>query len=209
VITAERLARGLERLRGLRAVFTGIYRRGEWRCGGDSRSGLGSTMERTGVIRAELPRILAELGIDSLLDAGCGDLGWLITVELPLREYVGVDVVGELIEAHRRAHGGAGRRFALADITRDPLPRCDAILCRDALIHLSNRDVARALRNFRASGARWLLATTHAGVEVNIDIRSGSFRLVNLERPPFALPAPRLRIIENPTTMKCLGVWEL
>ena len=122
---------------------------------------------------------------------------------------MGVDVVADIIDAHRRAYGGHGRRFGLADITCDPLPRCDAILCRDSLIHLSNRDVARALHNFRRSGARWLLATTHPSVEINSDIRSGSFRLVNLELPPFALPAPRMRVVENPTTMKCLGVWDL
>ena len=51
----------------------------------------------------------------------------------------GVDVVPELIDdlRGRPARDGISRTYLLADITRDPLPRAAAILCRDFLVHLS------------------------------------------------------------------------
>ena len=48
------------------------------------------------------------------------------------------------------------RVFLRLDLTRDPLPDGDLILCRDCLVHLPFEDVRRAVRNFKRSGARWL-----------------------------------------------------
>jgi hypothetical protein len=121
-----------------------------------SASGLGSEMDATSVLRAELPRLLARLGATSLLDAPCGDAGWINQSDLGVR-YLGIDIVPDLIEK-LRARAGAGEirgEYRLADITADPLPRCDAILCRDALVHLSFANIGRTVANFRASGARW------------------------------------------------------
>src|SRR6201996_6168675 len=55
----------------------------------ESISGLGSEIDATAALRAELPRLLARLGITSLLDAPCGDAGWINRSSLRLR-YVGV-----------------------------------------------------------------------------------------------------------------------
>src|SRR5258708_8374992 len=62
-----------------------------------STSGLGSEMDATAVLRAELPRLLAKLGVTSLLDAPCGDAGWINHANLGVR-IVGVDIVPALIE---------------------------------------------------------------------------------------------------------------
>ena len=40
-------------------------------------------------------------------------------------------------------------QLLLADITRDPLPRADAILCRDCLVHLSFANIAAAVDQFQ------------------------------------------------------------
>jgi hypothetical protein len=56
-----------------------------------STSGLGSELDATAPLRRELPRLLAELGVSSLLDAPCGDGGWISRAALGLR-YVGVDI---------------------------------------------------------------------------------------------------------------------
>jgi hypothetical protein len=45
--------------------------------------------------------------------------------------------------------GGPGREFLHLDITTDRLPKVDAILCRDCLVHCSFRQIAAAVRNFR------------------------------------------------------------
>jgi hypothetical protein len=190
------------------AVFARIHARNGW---GDpeSVSGRGSTLTRTEVVRRELPGLLAALGARSLLDAPCGDFNWMRAVDLGAVDYVGVDVVAALVERNRRRYGGAGRRFLRLDLTRDPLPTADAVLCRDCLIHLSLADGAAAIANIRQSGARHLLATTHESVRENVDNPTGGFRPLNLRLPPFRFPPPTTLVIEDPGTGKCLGVWRL
>ena len=151
-----------------------------------SSSGLGSEMDATAVLRVELPRLLERLGAASLLDAPCGDAGWISQADLGVR-YAGVDIVPALIERLRRAAAAGEIRgeYHLADITGDALPRCDAILCRDCLVHLSFANIERAMANFRASGAAWLIATTFPDWQANADCEDGDWRALNFERAPF------------------------
>ncbi|HVV82004.1 MAG TPA: hypothetical protein VHE35_02950 [Kofleriaceae bacterium] len=196
----------------MEAVFRRFYVENVW--GAASVSGPGSTAWPTAIIRERVPALLRELEVGTLLDAPCGDFGWLSTCELPAR-YVGCDVVGELIDDLRRRHGRADRRFERLDLTRDPLPAADLILCRDCLGHLPFADAAAAIANFRASGARWLLATTFPRWRDNRDIAArGDWRPVNLALPPFGLGAPARLVaevnVEDPRFAdKSLGLWEL
>lgn len=189
-------------------VFTRIYDANLW-ADPESRSGRGSTLARTEAIRRELPALLRDLGVGTLLDAACGDFNWMSRIDLGGIGYVGVDVVAVLVAENRRRCGGEGREFVLADITRDPLPRADAVLCRDCLIHLSLDAARAALANFKRSGARHLLATTHTDVRRNIDIENGSWRSLNLQLPPFDFPPPARLVVEDEAAGKCLGVWAL
>jgi hypothetical protein len=181
-----------------------------------STSGLGSEIDATAVLRAELPRLFQELGVTSLLDAPCGDAGWINAANLGLR-YEGVDIVPALIERLRvRAAAGTIKgQYHLADITADVLPRCDAILCRDALVHLSFANIERAVANFRSSGAKWLIATTFPEWQVNCDCEDGDWRALNFERAPFNWGPPVELLNENCLEAgggwrdKSLGVWEI
>jgi SAM-dependent methyltransferase len=181
-----------------------------------SASGLGSEIDATAALRSELPRLLERLGVTSLLDAPCGDAGWINQADLRMR-YVGVDIVPALIESQqRRAAAGKIRgEYHLADITGDKLPRCDAILCRDALVHLSFANIERAVANFRASGATWLIATTFPEWQTNDDCEDGDWRALNFERAPFDWGPPVELVNENCLEAgggwrdKSLGVWRL
>jgi 2-polyprenyl-3-methyl-5-hydroxy-6-metoxy-1,4-benzoquinol methylase len=181
-----------------------------------SVSGLGSEADATATLRAELPRLLNKLGATSLLDAPCGDAGWINAANLGVTT-IGIDIVPELI-ADLRARAERGEitgDYRLADITRDALPRCDAILCRDCLVHLSFANIERAIENFRRSGATWLIATTFPDWETNADCEDGDWRALNFQRAPFAWGAPVLLLNENCTEAgggwrdKSLGVWQL
>jgi SAM-dependent methyltransferase len=181
-----------------------------------STSGLGSEMDATAVLRAELPRLFEKLEVTSLLDAPCGDAGWINHADLRVR-VIGVDIVPALIERlqARAAAGEIKGEYHLADITRDPLPRCDAILCRDALVHLSLANIERAVANFKASGAVWLIATTFPQWQTNGDCEDGDWRALNLERAPLNWGPPVELVNENCTEAgggwrdKSLGVWRL
>ena len=181
-----------------------------------SVSGLGSEDTATTAIRAALPPLLQRLGVRTLLDAPCGDARWIGRCELGV-DYVGVDIVPSLIAAYNRrmAQGEPPRRFVTADITRDELPRADLILCRDCLVHLSFQNIAAAVGRFRASGARFLRATTFPGWRGNRDCEDGDWRALNLTQAPFDWPVPLELINERCEEGdggwqdKSLGLWRL
>ena len=181
-----------------------------------SVSGVGSELEATAAIRERLPGLLKELGVRSMLDAPCGDHRWMANLALELDRYVGVDIVPSIIEALQQRHqGDAKRSFLLADMTRDPLPRCDLILSRDCLVHFSFATLRRALRNLKASGAVWLLATTFPELGRNDDIEDADWRPLNFEIAPLNWPAPVEIINERCTEAsgayadKSLALWRL
>src|ERR1700680_848239 len=163
------------RWRSAEAIFTSIHQRNAWR-GDESASGPGSSLEDTAVLRSELPRLLAELGCGSLLDAPCGDLCWLEQAALPVDSYCGIDIVEAVIGANRCRPGPRGRTFLCLDPCRAALREADVVLCRDGLVHLSFRDARAALANFRACGASWLLATTFPRHEEHQDALTGEGR---------------------------------
>ncbi len=188
-----------------------LYRR--QRC--ESLSGPGSCVAQTQELRERLPLLLEHLGVESLLDAPCGDLNWMQHVRLGVKEYIGVDILGEIIAANQWRHASAHRRFQRADVTRDALPRADAILCRDLLSHLAFADVFRTLANFKASGATYLVTSTFTRPRPNRDTAGGEWRTLNLTLPPFNF-SPPVRVINEKCSEagdafndKSLGVWSL
>ena len=217
VLAHERFAANraaFERL-GLAARFARIEADNVWGAA-TSVSGLGSELAATSALRAMLPGLLRDLGAVSLLDAPCGDAGWVGHVHLGV-SYTGVDIVPSLIQANvaRAAHSELEGMFLVADITRDPLPYADVLLCRDCLVHLSFANIVSAAANFRASGAQWLLTTTFPDWEVNVDCEDGDWRALNLTRRPFCWPSPA-RLIDEQCTKgsggwrdKSLGPWRL
>lgn len=182
----------------------------------ESASGLGSELDATAVLRSELPLLLKKLGAASLLDAPCGDAGWINRADLGVR-YVGIDIVPALVEGlqARAAAGEIRGEYRLADLTTDELPRCDAILCRDCLVHLSFVNIERALASFRRSGAAWLITTTFPDWQVNADCEDGDWRALNFERAPFHWGPPVELLNENCQEAgggwrdKSMGVWRL
>jgi len=82
------------------------------------------------------------------------------------------------------------------------------------LAHLTDEQIFKVLRNFKASGSKYLLATTNYATQSNTTIdRAGDWRKLNLEAAPFHFPRP-LAIIEEdvPFTWeqgKHLALWFL
>jgi hypothetical protein len=176
------------------AVFTEIYQRNTW---GDpeSVSGAGSNMANTVNIRRELPGLLRDYGIRTMVDVPCGDFAWMKEVDLPIEHYIGGDIVVPLIEEIQKRYGSDKRRFMVLDLSRDPIPECDLIFCRDCLMHLSMDLIHKALRNMLHSKAKYLLTTSFVEGENN-DIRTGEWFPVDLRIAPFHFPEP-LRSIED------------
>ena len=113
--------------RTVREAFRRHFVRRDW-LEPETVSGRGSALARTASIRRELPPLFAELGVRSVLDAGCGDFNWFRALELDLDRYVGVEVVEELVALNRERFGDSRREFVTLDVIRDPLPAVDMIL---------------------------------------------------------------------------------
>jgi hypothetical protein len=196
------------------AVFSSIYESGIWGRT-ESRSGFGSNLIQTKGIREELPKLVRELRVNSILDIPCGDWYWMRHVELAVGQYIGADVMPSLVDYLTRAFALPGREFRVLDASIDELPRVDMIFSRDCLVHFSFADGLKTLNNFKRSGSQYLVSTTFPNRQSNFDIKTGEWRPINLCDAPFYLPPP-IRVINEGCTEdfpnfsdKSLGVWRL
>lgn len=203
----------LKDAKDLRERFSMIYSDNLF-AGKESRSGEGSNMEQTAEIRRELPLLVREFGIESFMDAPCGDFFWMKEVNLGVKRYVGVDIVEELVAKDQQHYGGEGRSFQCLNLAEDSLPQVDLIFCRDCLVHLTFADAQRVIGNFRKSGSKYLLTTTFTRMDRNVDL-SVIWRPLNLQLPPFNFPEP-LKLIDEKCpdcdgqfSDKHLGLWLL
>jgi hypothetical protein len=189
--------------------FAAIYNNRVWlndRPSG-SLSGLGSELANTHTLRQTLQSLLTQLDTRILLDVGCGDFLWIKEITLNC-EYIGVDVVENVISSNVKDYASATRTFQQLDATIDVLPRADTVLCREVMFHLSFRDIWRVLANIQRSQAVFLIATNDIGLSYNADIASGDFRLLNLHAAPFFLPLPSMSIPDDTLSVgRTLSVW--
>jgi hypothetical protein len=205
-------AEALNRL-DLAGKFSYIYRHNVWGSS-QSNSGVGSQLDATQILRDQIPKLLGELGARTLLDLPCGDFGWLSHAKLDL-DYIGADIVPEIVERNQHQYGSTTRRFIQLDLAADPLPEADVVLCRDCLVHFSFATVFRAFANLQRSGCTYLLATTFPVLRANRDIADGDWWAQNLQAAPFNLPQPLHLIVEGCTEEggayadKSLGLWRV
>lgn len=200
-------------------TFREIFTRNIWGAA-ETRSGTGSTTDETRALVARLPAWLDRFGIRSLVDV-CGDFNWQFSVlesTSLLQNYVGIDIVSEAIDAARQRFEQYQAqeprrvqvRFQTCDVVQGDIPRAEAILLRDVLVHLRTGDVFLALDNIRRAGIKFLIATTFPGY-ANSEIQTGEWRVLNMAAPPFTLGEPLDLLDEaNPLVpLKSLGIWNL
>ena len=188
--------------------FTDAFDNRVWK-DAESLSGPGSTLSYTSDLRATLPGLIRALGCKSMLDAPCGDFNWMKEVDLKGIKYIGADIVpamiGDLAVKYPK------QQFTVLDITKDPFPKVDFVLCRDVLFHLSNIDIVKVLDNFVRSGSEWLATSHFFQQTAMLDVESGptTFRPVNLTLAPFFFEQPDYALKDCAPNFlrRWLGVW--
>lgn len=185
--------------------FTKIYLDNSWNSS-ESRSGTGSSLEQTKRIRDEIEAIIKKYNIKSLLDLPCGDFNWFRKINLHGCKYTGADIVDKIILDNRKKYASTSINFEIMDLINDDLPKVDLIIVRDCLVHFSNKDIFKAIKNIKQSKSKYLLVTTFSGLKKNENIVTGSWRPINLFRSPFKLYDPLLVINEG--TTEDSGQWE-
>ncbi len=193
-------------------VFKQIYESNHWN-GQESVSGTGSDPAQTQAVITTINSLIKELNIKSILDLPCGDFAWMQHVDLEQVNYIGGDIVEELVAQNQLQFGSKNVQFMHLNLISSLLPTCDLILTRDCLVHLSFQDIVSCIQNVKSSGCKYLLTTTFARRSLNYDIPTGEWRAINLLKPPFNFPAP-LRIFNEGCHEdggeykdKSLGLW--
>jgi SAM-dependent methyltransferase len=190
-------------------IFGQIYANGAWVMHDeqDSLSGVGSARVATDELAVQLSAFLRDIGCRRLVDIGCGDFNWMQRVAGDF-EYLGIDVVPQVVEENNARHAGDRRRFICLDATSASLQPGDVAICREVLFHLSFRDGLRLMRNIRAAGFRYVMFTNDISIWFNSDIRSGDFRRINLLRAPFNLAPPARQLQDDKISAgRVLAVW--
>ncbi len=169
-------------------VFQKAYTTQAWGSA-ESGSGIGSELAATENVSVYLPELFHRLNVSKFLDAPCGDWNWMKQVDLSGVDYIGADVVTDVIKSNNKKYARSSIRFIHSDLTKDTLPEVDLIMCRDCLVHLSFKDIAAILDNFRRTGATWLLVSNTPSQDKNVNKLTGlSWRHLNLRLPPFNFP---------------------
>ena len=202
----------------LQKKFTNVYDKNLFK-GSESRSGNGSDLTQTKVLRESLPGLLETFNIKNLLDLPCGDFNWMSQINLNEIKYTGGDVVESMILALNSKYQNSTRKFQVINIVKQVPDKFDAIFCRDLFVHLSDKDIRRALRNIKSSGSTYLFTTTftrpHANKKLPLLKRGVKWRMINLELPPWKFPEPLHILNENCTEVngeykdKSIGIWEV
>ncbi len=195
-------------------VFTEIYTTNHWKSS-ESISGTGSELTQTESLVKDLDKLIVDMSITSILDIPCGDFRWMQNVNLSKVNYIGADIVEDIIKLNIEKHEKNNIKFKVIDLINDPLPKSDLIITRDCLVHLSYKDINKAIENIRNSGCKYLLTTTFTDCHSNYDIITGDWRRLNFQDKPFDFSNPILIINENCTEGKgeqkdkSMALWEI
>ncbi len=179
-------------------IFTEIYKMNYWK-GDQSISGTGSDISQVQEIIIQLNSLINKFNVKTVLDLPCGDFNWMKYVNLDDVNYLGIDIVEELITNNISMYSKKNIYFKTKNLIIDSLPKCDLIINRDCLVHFSFIDIYKSLQNIKQSQSKFLLTTTFPNRHSNIDIDTGEWRPLNLNITPFDFPEPRLVINENCT----------
>lgn len=201
--------------------FNDVYRLNKWDSA-ESVSGCGSTLAQTRELAAEMPAALLQLDIRTMLDIPCGDFNWMSGIDLSRVDYMGGDIVPDLVASNVARHSNAHRQFRVMDMVLDDLPKVDLVFVRDCFIHFTNALTISALNNIVRSGSKYLCATSDEAVQrypnqCNIDLDRAvegvnfEFRPMNLMLPPFSLPQPLMVLKDGPgwDGRKSMTLWDI
>jgi cyclopropane fatty-acyl-phospholipid synthase-like methyltransferase len=155
----------VKELRGWRRRFrdSSSYWEKRYRQGGTSGPG---SFGRLAEFKAEtLNGFVARMGIQSVIEFGCGDGAQLTLAEYP--RYVGIDVAESSVSACRqRFSGDATKSFYLVNQMPADLGRFDLVLSLDVIYHLVEDKVFDAyMRSLFANAGRFVVIYSSNKVE--------------------------------------------
>ncbi len=171
------------------AAFTDIYASAKWGTNGGEAgtSGFGSSLAATVIYRTYLEHFMAELGVHSVVDAGCGDWEFSQAIDWKGIDYKGYDIVSAVIESDRAKYEKPNIHFFVANIVEAELPSADLLIVKHVLQHLPTASVLRFLRQLPKFKHVLLVDSVNQATlsAKNTDIEVGGFRQIDVTHAPF------------------------
>ena len=178
-------------------IFQNIFDSGYWLDynieNNQSRSGNGSNLSQSIILKKELKNFFEEKKIKKILDIGCGDFKWMHSLlgEISFDEYIGIDLVDTLIDQNIKNYQNDKIKFLKKDIVKDDLDNLDDfdfVLIRHVFIHLKNVNILKALSKIQKINFKFICITSDPKVKINRDLKTeGRYRDINLMISPFFL----------------------
>jgi ubiquinone/menaquinone biosynthesis C-methylase UbiE len=175
----------------MKEKFTNTFINDRWYMGsGESKSGLGSSLEYTNNFRENLLRIFKDYSIKNCFDCSCGDWNWMKEIKNELPIYVGNDIVTPLVEQNNVKYKSENISF----VSNDMLSQLklygddyfDLILCRHTLEHLNNEYIINVIQEIkRVSKYAIITSSNNSQINKNINVDGFSSRGVNLDVTPY------------------------
>lgn len=211
----------------IKSKFTEIFERETWKSG-ESVSGSGSDKPQTRRVVDQLVAYIQSSGVESIVDAACGDMAWQPEIVERLTDaknnvhFVGLDVVDDIVSRNRiRFHDAPRFDFNVGDLTADEIPACDLLIVRDVFVHFTDEMIFSAIDNVIRSDVKFVMITSFMNRFENVPNDGESWFKIDFWRPvnlcvaPFNLPFPDDIIVEQCNESdglfrdKCLCVWSV
>ena len=147
-------------------------------------------MEYTKNIRVQLVKIIKELKIQRVLDLSCGDWHWMKEIKDELPNYIGIDVVNEMIEVNKSQYESNNIQFKKGDMF-DELKKLsnrdvDLIICRQTLEHLPSDYVEQVLTEIKRVSKYALITSVNTTTSNETITMDGYYsRPINLDESPY------------------------
>jgi len=182
----------------LEKIFTEVFQKKKWATG-ESVSGQGSTLKATTSYRKGLLMLLKKYNIQSVVDCACGDWNWMKEIQGDLPNYLGIDIVKDLIEQNKEKYETETVKFLHGNMFEidQLIDQTDLLIVRHVLEHHKTNDALLFLEKVKKI-AKYALITSNNHETVTKDLNSVGHlaRGINLELPPFSLGIPLERILD-------------
>jgi hypothetical protein len=198
----------------IKDVFTGIYEQHQW--GGSSGSycsGSGSTPFHAALYAEMINNLIADKNIATMVDLGCGDFAVGSQIDRKRINYIGIDIVENLIEFNIGRFSDEHTSFVCLNAVENVLPDGDLCAIRQVLQHLSNDEISIILQ--KVGKYKYVLVTEHypapnIQIRPNLDkVHGADTRIVDgsavyLDKPPFNIPSETIKLVLDVEAMHYL-----
>jgi hypothetical protein len=196
----------------------------------ESRSGPGSTLEETKLLREKIKELVLQKNIKSVVDIPCGDFHWMKEIVFNFESYIGGDIVDKCIQQNNEKYNSPRIKFINFDLVKDDIPESDLLIVRDIIGHFPIEEGKKIVENILRSNCKYLLSTTWAKKtdqgwsrcnpndvhRENEGVDFGRFYPVNLMASPFNFPDADVYLEEDVRVdnfengnRKVLALWDI